>query len=190
MKDPTHISRFLSGPVRKFGLRPFLQFVLKNIRDNAEVRAKMEGPTEGIESLLDLPDFMIDHIAEAMSRASGDELKEMLKGVNNKFVQMYMLEKQDAVLWFDENPPTLAVTEERLARDGSMLICRKALGRFDAGMFSQARNLYERATEIDSTNATAWIGLADALTALQRDEEAAIARARGQYLKAEQESEH
>lgn len=190
MKDRTHIGRFLSAPARKFLLQPLLKASMKSMRDNADVRSKLQGPTEGIESLLDLPDFMLDRLAEAMCQAAGDDPMAILQGkeIDNKLVQQYMLKKKDATTWFEENPATPIVSEQKMIRDGSLLVCRKALGRFDAGMFSQARNLYERATEIDPTNPTAWLGLADALTALKRVDEAALARARGQCLAAEQES--
>lgn len=183
MNFRTQIMRFLSAPGRIFLFTPLMQFALRKMRDEPQIAA--DQPNEGRESLVDYPDFMLDRLAEGIAYAAGDDPTGIFKGndVDARLVQKYMLKKGDAVEWFNnEFKVKQVVTEGQMKRDGSLLICRKALGRFESGMFQRARSLYERAIEIDATNSKAWEGLADVLDALKLIEEAKAARAQAELL--------
>lgn len=128
-----------------------------------------------------MPDFMIQYLAEGLSYACGDDPIGYLfgsKAMDTRLVQEFLLGKDAAMMWFKDAPTTQIVSEQQMHRDGSMLLCRKAQQRLESGLFSEAKLLFHRATEIDQTNEKAWLGLADAFVALGLLDEAATARRR------------
>jgi hypothetical protein len=185
MKYSPHINRFLSAPARALLLTPLLKFTLKSMRDKPQAQAAMTGPSEGIEMVRNMPDFMIDLLAEGLSYACGDDPVGYLfqgKATDTLLVQKFLLRKDAAVKWFKDTPTNQVVGQEQIQRDGATLICRKAKQRLEAGLFSEAKLLFLRATEIDATSKDAWSGLADALLDLGLTEEAALARIRANEI--------
>jgi tetratricopeptide (TPR) repeat protein len=189
MNYSAHIMRFFSAPVRALLLTPLLKFALKDVKDNPirHGRAATQRPAKGIE-LVDMSDNMIDYLAEALSYAySDDPIGYLFKGkeLDMQLVQQFLLRKKEAVKWFRENPAKQLVTETRMQRDGSRLICRRATHYLESGLLTEAKLLFARATEIDETNQDAWLGLADALLELGLLEESARARARANPIVAD-----
>lgn len=197
MAYSTPIGRYLSPSCRYYHVkRQRLSYreILTELRDNPDARARFAEhmEPEGLENLLGMPDFVLDLIAGALREALLEGLEEARKKDPHATIDQVkptdarlqeLLARQESLTeWFSANSPLQPVSEEKMKRDGSQLVCRKARDRFNAGMFAQARNLFARAAEIDPTHGEAWLGMADAMTELGLDEEAAIARTRGLLL--------
>ncbi len=198
MANSTPIGRYLSpSPSRYYFVkrqRMSYREILMELRDNPDARARFAEhmEPEGLENLLGMPDFVLDLIAGALREALMEGLAEARKRDPNATIDQVkptdarlqeFLSKHDALTeWFNANSPEQPVSEDKMKRDGALMVCRKARDRFNAGMFAQAKNLFSRAAEIDPSHAEAWIGMADALAALGKDEEASVARTRAKLL--------
>lgn len=197
MAHSTPIGRYLSPSSRYYFVkrqRISYREILMELRDNPDARARFaeHSEPEGLENLLEMPDFVLDLIAGALREALLEGLAEArMKDPNATIEQVqltdarlqeFLSRHESLTEWFNANTPTQPVSEEIMKRDGSQLVCRKARDRLNAGLYAQARNLFKRAAEIDPSHADAWIGMADALTALGLEEEAALARTRGALL--------
>jgi len=99
-----------------------------------------------------------------------------------KRVNELMMRKKEVVDWFHHIPDKSKLSQEKLNRDGSMLLCRRGSSRFECGLFREAVIFYKRAVEVDGGNKDAWLGLADAFEATGDKAEATKARAMAQGL--------
>ena len=146
---------------------------------------------EGFDDIFSLPDFVIKRIAECTAEAVTEDprMTQILKGeaeIESAKLTKKLAAKPDVVNWFEKTRTEHApsnVSEQQIKRDGAILLCRKAAGYFERGMFLQAETFFSRAVEIDDTYVDGWSGLADTFKALGDQERAGSAQARADSLK-------
>jgi tetratricopeptide (TPR) repeat protein len=152
---------------------------------------------EGLEDIFSMPDFVVKRLAECTAELIVDDprMNDILKGkaeLESAKLTEKLGTKVDVVDWFNKTKsdhPQARVSEEQVKRDGAELLCRKAASYFERGLFSQAEKFFSRAVQIDENHADGWAGLADALEALKREEQADQARLRAKKLKSQSQSE-